>query len=77
MNFDELEKDFSETIDNVVSGKLLKEQVNKIITHLRSKYNKDFVPISYGDRYDKLNDDITIVAVPKDNSQIVFKASRK
>ena len=77
MNFEELEKDFSATIDDVVSGKVAIEQINKIITHLRIKYNKEFIPISYGDRYDKLNEDITIIAFPVDNSKILFKASRK
>lgn len=76
MTFEEIKKDFSDMTNDLANGKGIDVQIKKIINYLQVKYNKEFIPISYGDRYDKLNDDITILVYPKDDSRVMFKASR-
>ena len=77
MDKNELRKDFFNMLDSINSDKNVETQINKIIDYLQHKYNKEFVPISYGDRYDKFDDDITILAFSQDAPQVVFKATRK
>ena len=71
MTFEEIKKDFSDMTNDLANGKGIDVQIKKIINYLQVKYNKEFIPISYGDRYDKLNDDITILVYPKYDSRVM------
>jgi len=38
-------------MNNITNGKGIDIQIKKIINYLQVKYNNEFIPISYGDRY--------------------------
>lgn len=72
---DELKSNFIDLLKKLSRDDGVKEKLDAILNNLETKYNKKFKLISYGDRYDKFDGEICILAHPEDDEKVVFKAS--
>ena len=72
---DDLKNSFIDLLKSISRDDGVKEKIDTIINYLEMKYNEKFELISYGDRYDKLDEEISILVHPKNDKKLVFKAS--
>jgi hypothetical protein len=72
---DDLKNNFIDLMKKLSSDDGVKEKLDAILNNLETKYNKKFKLISYGDRYDKFDEEICILAHPEEDERVVFKAS--
>ena len=72
---DDLKNNFIDLMKKLSSDDGVKEKLDALLNNLETKYNKKFKLISYGDRYDKFDEEICILAHPEEDERVVFKAS--
>ena len=72
---DDLINNFIDLLKKISRDDGVKEKLDAIINNLEMKYNEGFELISYGDRYDKLDEEICVLVHPKKDKKLVFKAS--
>ncbi len=72
---DDLKNNFIDLMKKISSDDGVKEKLDAILNNLETKYNKKFKLISYGDRYDKFDEEICILVHPEEDEKLVFKAS--
>lgn len=72
---DDLKNSFIDLLKSISRDDGVKEKIDAIINYLEMKYNEGFELISYGDRYDKLDEEICVLVHPKNDNKLVFKAS--